>query len=50
MRAPRRSDPSGRYWALRLPRRMPATTVLNLGAKFTQGNVPYGASLRRVKP
>jgi hypothetical protein len=50
LRGPRRGDPSGRYWALRLPRRLLPTSVLSLGARFSQGGVPYGVTLRRVKP
>ncbi len=45
----RRGDPSGRYWALRLPRRMPPTSLLSLGASFGQGGLGYGVSLSRVK-
>ena len=49
LRGPRRGDPSGRYWALRLPRRLPPTSTLHLGATFAQGGVPYGVTLRRAK-
>ncbi len=49
LRGPRRGEPSGRYWALRLPRHVPPTSVLSLGARFAQGGVPYGVTLRRVK-
>jgi hypothetical protein len=45
----RRGDPSGRYWALRLPRRLPPTSLLSLGASFSQGSLGYGVSLSRVK-
>ncbi len=49
VRGPRRGDPSGRYWALRLPQKMPPKTVLYLFATFTQGDASYGVSLRRVR-
>ena len=49
LRGPRRSDPSGRYWALRLPRRLSPINTLSLGADFRQGDVPYVVTLRRVK-
>ena len=45
----RRGDPSGRYWALRLPKRLSAKSLLSLEAKFGQGSVPYGVTLRRAK-
>jgi hypothetical protein len=49
LRGPRRIDPAGRYWALRLPRRIAERSVLYLDADFTQAELRYGAALRRVR-
>ena len=38
----RRGDPSGRYWALASQDALPHSSLLSLGASFSQGGVPYG--------
>ena len=48
-RAPWRLEPTGRYWMVRLPRTLEPTSVLSLGATFSQGGVPYGVTLKRAK-
>jgi hypothetical protein len=45
----RRLDADGRHWRLRLPRRFRRTTVLTLGAYYTQGDAAFGVTLRHVK-
>ncbi len=45
----RRLDTDGRHWRLRLPNRFRRTTVLTLGAEYTQGDAAFGVTLRHVK-
>jgi hypothetical protein len=42
-------DPTHRYWMVRLPKRLEATSVLMIGARFAQGSAGYGVTLKRVK-
>jgi hypothetical protein len=45
----RRLDADGRHWRVRLPRRFRRTTVLTLGAYYTQGDAAFGVTLRHVR-
>jgi hypothetical protein len=45
----RRLDADGRHWRLRLPARFARTTVLDLFARYPQGDAAFGAALRHVK-
>jgi hypothetical protein len=48
LRGPVPVDAARRHWIVRLPRRLERTSVLSFGARFAQGGVPYGVTLRRV--